>query len=124
MRHLYLLLVVVVGMTTATLYADVPKMINYQGVLTDLDGEPLNTTVNMEFAIYDDSLGGTPIWSELHESVVTTNGRISIVLGSMDTIRNRYCHLRHQDRRRGVWLASGRSRWLRRADHVRGGSIQ
>lgn len=61
--------------------ADVPQMINYQGRLTDGTGTPLDTTVSMVFAIYDDSTGGSSKWSEPHLSVIVVNGLYSVILG-------------------------------------------
>lgn len=66
--------------------ADVPQMINYQGRLTDGAGTALDTTVSMEFAIYDDSTGGVLKWSEVHPSVTVTEGNFSIILGSVTAI--------------------------------------
>ncbi len=61
--------------------ADAPQMINYQGELTDGTGVALDTTVSMEFAIYDDSTGGVVWWAEVHPSVMVTGGMFNIVLG-------------------------------------------
>lgn len=63
-------------------HAEVPQMINYQGRLTDGAGEPLDTTVSMEFAIYDDSTGGVLKWAEAHPSVVVEGGIFSVILGA------------------------------------------
>jgi hypothetical protein len=60
----------------------VPSLINYQGRLTDVLGEPVpNGTILVEFALYPDSLGGTPLWTESAE-VVTVDGLFSHLLGS------------------------------------------
>lgn len=61
--------------------ANVPQLINYQGRLTDSIGTPLDTTVSMVFAIYDDSTGGSSKWSESHPSVIVVNGLYSVILG-------------------------------------------
>lgn len=74
-------LMAVVALTSAAT-ADVPQMINYQGRLTDGSGEPLDTTVSMEFAIYDDSVGGTPRWAEVHPAVTVEDGLFSVILGT------------------------------------------
>jgi hypothetical protein len=62
--------------------ADVPQMINYQGRLTDDSGDPLDTTVSVVFAIYDDSTEGTAQWSETHLSVTVINGLFNVILGA------------------------------------------
>ena len=41
-----------------------PGQINYQGVLTDTDGNSLNGDYQMTFTIYDAASGGNSLWSE------------------------------------------------------------
>ena len=64
----------------------IPKMISYQGVLTDVEGNPLDTTVSMTFTIYDASSGGTALWTETHGFVTVTAGVFSVLLGSITPI--------------------------------------
>ncbi len=66
--------------------ADVPQMINYQGWLTDSTGAPLDTAVSMDFAIYDDSTGGTVLWMETHGNVTIDSGGFSVILGAISPI--------------------------------------
>ena len=40
---------------------DIPKLINYQGMLTDDVGSPLTDTVSMTFQIWTDSVSG--VWN-------------------------------------------------------------
>jgi len=63
--------------------ADVPQMISYQGYLTDAGGAALDTTVSMEFAIYDDSTGGVLKWTESHAAVTVEGGTFNVILGEM-----------------------------------------
>jgi len=42
----------------------VPQLVNYSGVLTDINGKPLTGVVGVTFALYQDSEGGTPLWME------------------------------------------------------------
>jgi hypothetical protein len=63
--------------------AEVPRMINYQGCLTGSTGDPLDTTVSMTFAIYDDSTGGSQIWMEENPSVVVSDGLFNVIIGSL-----------------------------------------
>ncbi|UCB53206.1 MAG: hypothetical protein JSV10_03770, partial [Candidatus Zixiibacteriota bacterium] len=51
---------------TSTTTAQVPNQMQYQGYLTDDGGIPLDTTVDMEFVIYDDSVGSGIVWTETH----------------------------------------------------------
>lgn len=62
-------------------YGDVPQSINYQGKLTDSSGNPvLQTTVQMDFNIYDVLTLGKPLWSET-QSVKVTNGIYNVEIG-------------------------------------------
>lgn len=70
-------------LAAATASAEVPRMINYQGYLTGSTGDPLDTTVSMTFAIYDDSTGGSPIWMEENPSVVVSDGLFNVIVGSL-----------------------------------------
>ncbi|HDR17029.1 MAG TPA: hypothetical protein ENN79_16385 [Desulfobacteraceae bacterium] len=60
----------------------VPQEINYQGYLTDAEGNPLNDSVAMTFSIWDAPSAGTQLWSENHEPVMLTEGVFNVVLGS------------------------------------------
>ncbi len=71
---------------SASASAAVPHMIFYQGHLTDSDGAPLDTTINMLFRIYHDSLGMTYLWGEIQYGVVVNNGLFAVSLGSNNMI--------------------------------------
>ncbi|UCC45437.1 MAG: tail fiber domain-containing protein [Candidatus Zixiibacteriota bacterium] len=55
-------------------------LINYQGYLTDISGDPVNGNVIMTFSIYD--AGGVSQWTETHGSVEVASGLFGVVLGS------------------------------------------
>jgi hypothetical protein len=62
--------------------ADVPKTINYQGRLTDLNGIVVaDGTYAVTISLYNVQSGGTSLWSDAY-SIPTKNGYFSIVLGS------------------------------------------
>ena len=67
-------------------YAEVPKMINYQGKLTTPQGALFNDTLAMTFSIYADSTGGTALWTETQTSVKVEYGVFSVLLGSVNPI--------------------------------------
>ncbi|MCB2229658.1 hypothetical protein KQH82_03010 [bacterium] len=69
---------VVLGMVAV---ADVPDIITYQGRLTDVAGEPINTPQNVQFNIYDSESGMVPVWSTLAVSLPVTNGLFTYELG-------------------------------------------
>jgi hypothetical protein len=64
----------------------IPEMINYQGYLTDSDGNPINGTLEMTFSIYDTAEGGSPVWTETHPSVTVTDGLFNVLLGSVNVV--------------------------------------
>jgi hypothetical protein len=61
----------------------VPMMASFQGYLKDANGHPLNTTVNLTFALYKTPEGGTPLWREAHPNVTVTQGVFGVRLGSV-----------------------------------------
>ena len=59
----------------------VESTINYQGQLTDSEGNPLNGTYDMEFRFYDSATGGSQVGSTITKNDVTvTNGLFSVKL--------------------------------------------
>ncbi len=67
-------------------FADVPHLLNIQGLLTDNSGEPLaDGTYSITFAIYADESGGSALWTETR-SVVTSSGLFTIYLGESNPI--------------------------------------
>lgn len=62
-------------------FAEIPKILNYQGRLTDASGNAINGTKAVTFRLYNVETGGTPLWSEDH-TVVAQKGVFSVLLGS------------------------------------------
>jgi len=73
-------LLIVLTFVSAVTYAAVPNQINYQGFLTDADGNPADGTYNISFAIYNTPEGVTSLWGESRE-VTVTNGIYNVILG-------------------------------------------
>ncbi len=65
--------------------AQVPKTMNYQGYLKDATGNPVNSTLQMTFAIHDVAAGGIALWSET-QSVAVKEGIYNIILGQTNPI--------------------------------------
>jgi hypothetical protein len=70
---------------TGTL-ADVPHLINFQGTLADSTGNPITGTRDVQFSLYADSIGGAPLWSEMHSAVDIADGVFRVSLGSVNTL--------------------------------------
>jgi hypothetical protein len=63
----------------------VPPLINYQGQLTDANGNPQTGTKKLEFNIYDASSGGNKVWGpQTFNAVPLIGGRFNVILGSTD----------------------------------------
>ena len=61
--------------------ADVPPVLNFQGILLNPGGGTVvDSTYDLTFRIYDDSIGGATTWSE-NQTVVTENGLFNTFLG-------------------------------------------
>ena len=65
----------------------VPQLVNYQGKLTDANGDPLSTAeYKLEFNIYDDATGGLIKWGpQTFGSVPVVRGYFNVILGPVDT---------------------------------------
>ena len=66
--------------------SEIPKLINYQGKLTDSSGESLTGDFSMIFAIYDAEVGGNPLWQEGPRDIQVTNGLFNVLLGEVNPI--------------------------------------
>lgn len=63
-------------------YAEIPRIINYQGKLTDPSGKPVSDgTYSITFRIYDRESGGSPLWYET-QSIATQKGIFSTQIGA------------------------------------------
>ena len=60
----------------------IPQTINYQGYLTNAEGVPVNGTVQMVFSIYNVDTGGTALWTEIQNAMLT-QGVYNLTLGEV-----------------------------------------
>jgi hypothetical protein len=58
----------------------VPMYINYQGYLTDANGNPITASLSMLFEIYDAETGGNRLWFQTLPSVVVQQGVFNVKL--------------------------------------------
>jgi len=73
----------VILFASTSLFAAIPRLISYQGVLTDELGATVpDANHPMTFTIYDSSSGGNAIWS-VNRPVSTVNGVFDILLGQV-----------------------------------------
>ena len=82
-RFLMLIAVALLGLAASPCWSEIPHMINYNGMLTDDAGNPLNGNYDLTFAIYDVDVGGTALWLETHYETPIEDGLVNIVLGSL-----------------------------------------
>ncbi|MEO0102635.1 MAG: hypothetical protein ABIK81_02905 [candidate division WOR-3 bacterium] len=70
------------------LQPNIPKMMNYQGKLTDNSGNPLNGHFDMTFTIYDAATGGNLYWQETQSGVLVAQGIFNVLLGRLNPINS------------------------------------
>jgi len=67
-------------------YAQIPHLINYQGKLTDTDGNPVaDGNHSVTFRIYDAASGGALLWEET-QSILVQKGIFSCLLGGVTNL--------------------------------------
>jgi hypothetical protein len=78
--------VIVFAANENSVVSPVPHLINYQGMLTDALGNPLNGPYNLTFRIYNALSDGTLKWDHTYNSVPVFDGLFNVVLGTDETI--------------------------------------
>lgn len=87
MKKLLILIAIgFVGLAASPCWSEIPHRMNYNGMLTDNAGNPLNGSYDLTFAIYDVDAGGTALWTETHYQTQVEDGLVNIVLGSSTAI--------------------------------------
>jgi hypothetical protein len=61
--------------------AQVSSRVNYQGGLTNANGDRLTGSHDLVFQLYDVATDGAPLWSEIHAGVNVQDGLFSVLLG-------------------------------------------
>jgi len=78
-----------------------PPLVNFSGVLTDVNGKPLTGVVGVTFSLYQEQQDGSPLWLETQNVRPNSTGHYTVVLGSASS--------------QGISasiFASGQARWL------------
>lgn len=60
----------------------VPRIVNFSGRLSDLNGKPLTSITGVTFLLYKDQQGGAPLWMETQNIRPDETGRYTVTLGS------------------------------------------
>ncbi len=60
----------------------VPRLVQFSGTLKPVDGNPTAGAVGLNFALYKEQEGGTPLWMETHNVQPDTGGHYSVLLGA------------------------------------------
>jgi len=86
--------------TTKSDAITIPKLLNYQGKLTNLAGNPVtDSTYSITFKLFTVSAGGSEFWNET-QNVQTHAGILNVLLGSVSAIdaipQNGNCYLEMQ----------------------------
>lgn len=63
--------------------AQSPRLIPFQGRVTDGAGQPLQGVYRVTFVIYDEATGGEALYTETHADVSVIAGQINVLLGSL-----------------------------------------
>jgi hypothetical protein len=85
-------------LSASLLHANVPALINYQGLLTDINGNVVSGSKTVSISIHDAATNGTQIYSESIGNVTVQNGIYSFQFGSGPTFT--------------TTLATGSQHWL------------
>lgn len=87
MRVLYVLTIIAfLALASSPCWAEIPHLVNYQGMLTSDTGDPLNGTFDLNFKIYGSESGNDSLWWEYHSGVTVTDGLFNVILGSTNPI--------------------------------------
>jgi len=62
--------------------AQVPPLVNFSGVLADVNGKPLTGVVGVTFSLYQEQQGGSPLWLETQNVQAGKTGNYTVALGS------------------------------------------
>ena len=73
-------------MMAACTFADSPRLLNFQGRLTDTLGDPIVGNSTITFSLYDVAAGGTPLWTETQSVTSNDEGLYSVLLGSVTAL--------------------------------------
>jgi hypothetical protein len=69
-------------LTSASIYAQIPQAINFQAIARDINGNPLiSTSIQIRLSVIDSAQGGTIVYQELRALTTTSYGSFSFQIG-------------------------------------------
>ena len=68
--------------TTSTVSGAVPGLINYSGVLKDINGKAISGVTGVTFLLYKEEQGGSPLWIETQNITPDKSGHYTVTLGA------------------------------------------
>ena len=83
MKNNYLILLIIVFAFAKSNAQNVPQVFNWQGVITDATGNPLeNTTIGLQFILHQDTADGAVVYTETHSPTTSGKGLLAIEVGT------------------------------------------
>jgi len=83
-KSFFAIIIIFLSVVTSS-NAQIPQLVNYQAILTDAQGNPINGVRSVQFSIYDKETGGDALWSET-QNVIVTDGLCNVLLGAVTLI--------------------------------------
>jgi hypothetical protein len=87
LKRVFVFLGILILLSVSTFAAGAPRLINFQGKLTNAVGSPETGSHDLTFKIYDAGTGGTKLWEETVSGVMLDSaGQFSTILGSTNNL--------------------------------------
>lgn len=85
-RTLCTVVIILAALGSNIASAAAPQLINYQALLKNNLGQPLDTTVEVVFTVYNHPTANNILWSETYPAMSIADGNLSVLLGSIATM--------------------------------------
>jgi hypothetical protein len=66
--------------------SSVPLFVKFSGTLLELNDAPLSGSQSVVFSLYEQQIGGTPLWSETQTILPSNQGTFTVLLGSKSSL--------------------------------------
>jgi hypothetical protein len=89
----FFLIIVFILVSGPSYSMEIPRIMSYQGLLTDADGTPVpNGLYDLTFSLYDAPEGGEMLWEEEHAGVEVESGVFELMLGMFQPLEPPFTH--------------------------------